>query len=182
VRWDAVPGRWQVVSSVRWVVLSAMQQLDLRLAGPELRDADVREWILRYRGLEQAIQLEAGIEQPAGEALRVGARLRFDSGGVDEAHVAPEQIAGPSFDLSGGLSLALGLGFSLQVHASAGLMLPRSVGDSVFSPQAQVACVASGYDLDACKAAREGSALDTAAGDYQRYDFAALVGISWEHL
>jgi hypothetical protein len=164
------------------VLLSSMQQLDLRLAGPELRDAEVREWILRYRGLETAFQVEAGIENPAGEATRLGARLRFDSGGVDEAHIGPEQIGGPTLDLAAGVTRALGAGFSVSLQASAGLVVPRSVSDSAFSPSAQIDCVASGYDLDHCEGAREGSAIDTAAGDYQRYNFAATIGISWEHL
>jgi hypothetical protein len=181
-RWDMLPGEWQLVGSVRWMVLSAVDRFDLRLAGPELRDADVREWLLRYRGLESAIQTEAGIETPAGLGTRYGVRLRFDTGGADEHHVAPEQITGPTFDLSAGFQHVIYGGWSFTVGASAGLMLPRHVGTSAFSPSAQTDCVASGYDLDHCESARVGSGIPTAAGDYQRYNFAAMLGISWETL
>jgi hypothetical protein len=50
---------------------------------------------LRYRGLETRVQTEAGLETPAGLGTRWGVRLRFDTGGADEQHVAPEQITGP---------------------------------------------------------------------------------------
>jgi hypothetical protein len=56
------------------------------------------------------------------------------------------------------------------------------VSKSAFSPSAQTGCVASGYDLDDCESARVGSGIPTAAGDYQRYNFAAMLGISWETL
>jgi len=181
-RWDMLPGRWQLLGSVRWMVLSAVDQFDLRLAGPELRDAGVREWVLRYRGLESAVQLETGLETPAGLATRWGVRLRFDTGGADEKHVAPEQITGPTFDLSAGVQRVIYGGWSFTFAASAGLMLPRHVGTSAFSPSAQTDCVVSGYDLDHCEAARVGSGIPTAAGDYQRYNFATMLGISWETL
>jgi long-subunit fatty acid transport protein len=181
-RWDALPGRWQVIGHVTWIALSAVDHLDLRLAGPELRDAGVREWILRYRGLSNAVQLETGLETPAGQASRWGLRLRFDSGGVDNAHVAPEQIAGPSLDLAGGLEHPIWGNWSVTLAVSAGLMLPRHVQKSAFSPKAQIDCAASGFDLDRCQGAREGSAIDTAAGDYQRYNFGAMLGLSWDYL
>jgi long-subunit fatty acid transport protein len=181
-RWDMVPGKWQLLGSVRWLVLSAVDQFDLRLAGPELRDAGVREWVLRYRGLEDAVQLETGLETPAGLATRWGARLRFDTGGTDEKHVAPEQIAGPTFDLSAGVQRVIYGGWSFTFAISTGLMLPRHVGTSAYSPSAQTDCVASGYDLDDCQSARVGSGIPTAAGDYQRYNFATMLGLSWETL
>ncbi len=181
-RWDVLPGRWQLVTSARWIALAATSQIDLRLAGPELREAGVREWVLRYRGLESAFLFEFGIETPAGEITRFGARLRFDTGGVDAAHTAPAQIAGPTFDLAAGVERALGGGFAFTLAASAGLMVPREVGDSAFAPSEQTGCVASGYDLDQCRGARVGSAINTAAGDYQRYNFGVMLGISWETL
>ncbi len=181
-RWNMIPGRWELLGSVRWATLSSVDQFDLRLAGPELRDAEVREWVLRYHGLADAWQVETGVETPAGEATRWGARLRFDTGGVDSTHVAPEQISGPTFSLAGGVQFVLFGGFSLTLAAQAGFMVPRHVSESVFSPRAQTECVASGYDLDDCRGAREGSAIDTAAGDYQRYNFGAMLGISWDSL
>jgi long-subunit fatty acid transport protein len=181
-RWDVVPTRWQLLASARWATLSALDQLDVRLAGPELREAEVREWMLRYRGLADAWQFEAGLETPAGQATRWGLRARFDTGGAAKTHVAPEQITGPTFDFSGGFERVLWGGLSLTFAASAGFMVPRHVGESVFQPAAQTECVASGYNLDDCRAAREGSAIPTAAGDYERYNFGAMLGLTYESL
>jgi long-subunit fatty acid transport protein len=182
VRWDAVPGAWQILASARWIDLSVMDVLDVRMAGPELRAADVREWVLRYRGLRDVLVLEAGAENPAGGRVRLGARLRFSTGSTATSQVSAASMDRPSLGLAAGAELGLGGGFSITLAASGGATLPATVTDSAFSPSAQTDCVASGYDLDRCAATREGRAGPTAAGDYLKLSYGAFLGLAWDRL
>jgi long-subunit fatty acid transport protein len=182
VRWDVAPGRWQLLASLRYINFGAADTMDLRMAGPELRAAGVREWVLRYQGLRDVLVGEVGLERPAGGALRLGARLRVETGATTLSHVAPQQMDTPSASVHGGLETGLGGGFALTVNLSAGLALPGSVKNSAFSPSAQTHCVDSGYDLDQCEAARVGRAGPTAAGDYFKLTWGALVGFAYDRL
>jgi long-subunit fatty acid transport protein len=181
LRMDLVPQRWQLVANVRWIDLSVVSQLDLRLAGPALRAAGVKEWILREQGLRDAFVGELGVENPSG-MVRFGARLMADSGGIAAGAINPAHVDGPTFGVEAGLELGLASGFAVTIAAYGGLMLPRKVSPGAYLPQEQIDCVQSHFNLDACSASRAGYAIPTAAGSYTRATFGLLVGLAWDRL
>lgn len=181
-RYELVPETWYLVGGLRWILLGRLELYDLRLSGPALRAAQVPEWMLRYRGFQDVLSVDAGLEHPAGRSVRLGTRVRFETSAVPLEAVAPSQVDGPKLELAGGTELRLGGGWSVSLGASAAYMFPREVGDSAFSPREQIDCVASGHDLDRCEAAREGRAISTAAGAYDRTTFGFVLGLSYDRL
>lgn len=181
-RYELVPEAWYLLAGARWLDMSVHRQYDLRMSGPELRDAGVEEWVLRYRGFQDVYSLDVGVENPSGRRVRVGARLRYESSAVPTELVAPEQVDGHKLEVAGGLEYKLTPGLAMTLGGSFAIQLPENVAQSGFSPSARVDCVASGYDLDRCEAAREGSALPTAAGDYTRMTFGFMLGLSYDRL
>ncbi len=177
-----LPGRWFLHAGLRWVDLSTHRDLDLRVAGPEVRALDAPEWLVRYRGLRDLWAVDVGVEQPAGGTLRVGARLRLENGAVPESHVAPNQIDGPSATVAAGLEFRLTPTLALSLQGTVGALLPRTVDPGVFTPSGEFDCTSSGYDLDRCIPAREGRALPSAAGDYNSTTFGLLVALSYDRL
>jgi hypothetical protein len=56
------------------------------------------------------------------------------------------------------------------------------VEDSLLDPRDRLACVDSGYDVDACVPAGEGRALPSAAGSYGRMRHAIRLSMRWDFL
>ena len=56
------------------------------------------------------------------------------------------------------------------------------VRDSAFDPRDQISCIDSGFDYTTseCAAVRHGYAIDTAAGDYRRFEHAMRIGLRYE--
>ena len=106
--------------------------------------------------------------------------VRFTTGGVPENAVAIDQIDGPGVDLSGGLELRLSERFGVTIGYTLGLMLPRDVTTSAFSPSAAIACNAAQHDIDTpgCAAIRDGRAIPTAAGSYWRFSNQLTLGLA----
>jgi long-subunit fatty acid transport protein len=182
-RYALVEDRWHLVIGARWVNLSEHRLWDLRLSGRDLRDAGVEEWVTRYRGLQDVTSLDVGVEQPQGETLRVGGRLRLDwNPFADGDTVSPTNVNGPTVELAGGVQYRVSPGWSLSLGGAASAMFPRETTDSAFTPSAQIDCVQSGYDLDACEPAREGRAIPTAAGTYGRLSLSLMLGLSFDRL
>lgn len=70
----------------------------------------------------------------------------------------------------------------IQLSYGIALSPNTSVGRSAFDPRYRLDCVDSDYDYStrACQATRNGYALPTAAGDYQRIDHALRLGFRYE--
>jgi hypothetical protein len=180
VRGPIMP-RYELVAGVRWENLSPMRQLDIRIFG---RDAapGTPEWYPRYLGLRDVITLEGGLETAASQPLRVGTRLRFESGATSSTAISPMFVQG--------MNLTLVLGGELRLVE--GLVVSGSYGftwfpgiqtqDSQFSPLDHLACVDSQYDIDACTASAEGRAIPSAAGSYGHLRHAARVSIRYSFL
>lgn len=187
-RYELPRARWVLLAGLRWLVLSTHRAYDLRLSGQTVRDPGAPEWMLRHRGLSDAFSFEAGIESPPSGALgfgrrvRLGGRLRYHSSSVPRDAVAADQVDGHELEAALGLELGLGAGLSLSLSASIAAMLPVDVTQSVFSPKQHIACVASGYDIDQCEAARDGRAIPTAAGRYERFTGEFVLGLSFQRL
>jgi hypothetical protein len=169
-----------VNSSYLW--LSSQDRIDLRFVGRDLVNAGTPEWVVRYRGFENALALEAGVEEPPARTLRLGARARFQTSAVPEAAVAVGQIDAPRLDLGAGLEARVSTRVALVAGLNAGLYLPASGAGTAYTPSAQIACNASGFDLDtaACAASGSGRGIPTAAGSYRRIDTELTLGISYD--
>jgi hypothetical protein len=165
-----------------YVWLASQDEIDLRFIGRPLLQAGVPEWLPRYRGLTSALAVEAGVEGTPALPLRLGARLRFETSAVPVSAVAIDQLDAPKLQLGAGLEVRVANGLALVVGERLGLYLPQDVPASAFTPSAQIACNASGYDLesDACAAARVGRAVPTAAGSYKRIDNELTLGLSYD--
>jgi hypothetical protein len=157
-----------VVLGARWLGLGRQEQYDVRMYGGDLAAGGAPEWYPRYRGLSDVFVFEAGAEGQEQAPVRLGGRLRFETGAVEPDALSPMQIAGVNLQLATGAELRLGdrlavvLGYAIAWYPS------HSVADSAFDPRARIDCVASDYSLDVCAPAREGRAIPTAAGDYSR--------------
>lgn len=174
-------GSFDVFATGQWQELSSHQRLDIRLLRA-YDDQDIPEWYPRYRGFQDTITLEAGLEQREGGLGRVGGRIRLETATTAANAVTPMQVTGT------GITAALGgeirLGESLFVSGSYGLTLfpalDVSVDQSLFDPRDRIECVDSRYRLgEACEAAAEGRAIPTAAGSYGRIRHAFRLAIRY---
>jgi hypothetical protein len=181
------------VASLRWIAIGAHDAYDIQLFGVEqggtaVTTSGIPSWQKKWRGfgwlpiVGGMVTTDVGLEQAAGAQWRLGAHLRLSTPGLTTSAVAPDQIDGWSAELAGGLEVRLSTDWTLSLAAAAGAMLPQTVSSSGFSPSSAIACTQSGYDLDTCADARRGSASPTAAGDYHRYDFDVMVGLSFDRL
>jgi hypothetical protein len=136
----------------------------------------------RYRGFQDVLTLEVGLEQREGDTSRIGARVRLESAATPAGAVSPTQVAGTN--LTAALGGEIRLGESLFLSGSYGLsVFPEvdvSVNDSLFDPRDHIECVDSRYRLgEACAAAVEGRAIPTGAGTYGRIRHAFRVAIRY---
>jgi hypothetical protein len=176
---------------LRWEDLSRLQAYDVRLynvrnSATMLPVANIPEWTEHPRGFHDPVAMWAGVEQVAAhtsQLVRVGARIGFETSSVDASQTSPMTIAPASLTFDVGAQLLVAPG--LYVQASYGLQYfpPVHVTDSAFDPRDQLACMASGYDYStpACAAARNGYAIATAAGDYDRMQHALRLALRYEY-
>lgn len=181
LRGPVMPG-WDLVTSVRWQDMSRYNELDLRMRGGDLASAGVPEWYPRYRGLQDTVQGQVGLEMDPAARVRLGGRVRLESGAT-----RPRRASALGFD-SANAALAVGaelrVGQHLVLHGGYDVtaFLPVDTERSAFDPEQRVACVQSDYDFADCKALREGRALPTAAGDYGRLRHVISLGLRWDSL
>lgn len=174
---------YEVFAAARWQNLSRQRLIDVRLIDPTEGGGGAPEWFARYRGFEDVYTFTAGLEQREGARLRAGARLQLQTAATTERTISPLQVEG--------LGVTGALGAELRVLDSPRLVLYASYGltyyptvtagaDSYFDPREQIACVDSGYDIDACTPAAEGRAVPTAAGEYERMQHAFRAAIRYD--
>ncbi len=169
----------------RWVDLSRFSAYDVRGYGSTFPTFGIPEWTERPRGFHDQFAAWAGIEESDPTAvgqLRFGGRLGFETSAVDDARISPMTVAPLSATADVGVQVALSP--TLKVQLSYGLQyFPAThVGKSAFDPADQLACQASGFDYSTspCSAVRNGYAIETAAGDYDRVEHALRLGIRYE--
>lgn len=162
---------FDMFAAVRWQNLSRQRLLDFRLIDPTIGGGGAPEWITRYRGLDDTLSVSAGVEQREGGWLRLGGRVTLESETTSQRAISPLQVEG--FQITGAVGAELRLldRPRLVLYGSYGLTYFPTVtagADSLFDPGAQIDCVSSGYELDACTPSAEGRAQPTAAGTYER--------------
>lgn len=170
-----------LVTDLRWQDLSRHNQFDIRMISKEL-GSDLPEWMPRYRGMQNVWRLSAGIEGNDLQRYRFGARLRIESGAVKTDAITPLQVAGGNATLATGAELRLADHVVVSVGYELTWFPGANVKDSLFDPRKQVECVDSGYDFDSCGAARDGRALSTAAGNYERLQHGLVLSLRYDWL
>jgi hypothetical protein len=169
----------------RWDNQSRFDNYDVRLFGPEFREAGtIPEWIIRPRGYIDPVRLWAGVEQiDHGQTVILGGRFGVKSPELAESAISATTIDGISVSADLGVQLRLGsarlqLGYGLEFFPTVDV----SVDDSAYDPRAQLACTASGHDYStaACQAVRDGYALPTAAASYRRLLHTFRLGVRYD--
>ena len=134
--------------------------------------------IPRWQGHRETLAVEAGLERALGPLLRPGFRLRWEGSAVRPSRVSAAQLDAAKLGAAAGLELRPIDGFAVSASYAVAYFFPVTARDSEYRPSSQIACNASGLDLDACTDAREGRAIPTAAGDYRRLAHSIHVGFS----
>lgn len=181
VRGPVLPG-WDLVTSARWINLSRHQQFELRMFGGDLEEIGVPEWYPRHRGMRDVFQLTGGLEGQDVGRTRFGGRVRLENGATSTGNLSPMQIEGINAGLTGGVDLQLHQHWVLNAGYDLTWFLPVGVDNSAFDPIDRLSCVDSDYDFDECRAAREGRAIPTAAGDYSRLRHTLMLSIRYDSL
>jgi hypothetical protein len=175
-----LPG-WDLSVGARTLVSTPHRQFDVRLFGGDL-GATVPEWQPRYRDFDISVRTHVGLERQEGARLRLGARLVFENSTVFPDETSPMQVAGTRIGVAGALEWRLAPPLVLGAGYAFGWYPAVDARGSRFDPRAQVACVDSGFELDACAAARDGRALPTAAGRYTRFSHTASLSLRWDFI
>jgi hypothetical protein len=167
----------------RWEDLSRLQAYDVRTYGSTLPSHGIPEWTERPRGMHDAFALWAGVEQvDTGQPWLGGARLGVETSSVSATRTSPLTIAPTSLTLDLGGQRRIGRNLIVQLSYGLQYFPTVSARPSAFDPGDQVGCIDSGYDYTkpACRAVREGYALPSAAGDYERIEHALRIGLRYE--
>ena len=180
-----IPADLDLHVGLRWEDLSRLQAYDVRGYGPGFTASNAPEWTERPRGFHDPFAMWAGVEQVEThsiERLRFGARVGFETGAIDDNQTNPLTIAPMSFTVDVGGQLQLAPGLYMQLSYGLQYFPPVHVTDSAFDPRDQLDCQASGFDYStpACAAARNGYAIATAAGDYDRMQHALRLALRYE--
>jgi hypothetical protein len=176
------PG-YDFTGALRWQNYSRQNEFDIRLFGPALAETDdVPEWYPRFRGFRDVWRIQAGLEAQEGARVRLGGRVRVETGATSAQTTTPLQVHPLLIGLAGGMeirlteSIILSTGYDFSWYPEVG------GDDSGFDPRDRVACVDSNFDFNQCAAAREGRALPTAAGTYRRMGHALSFSIRYDRL
>lgn len=176
----AIRERTDLVAGFRWIDMSTHDRIEVRLWGTEVSAGGVPEWITRYRGLEDVVSLDAGVEHTLAARVRLGGSLRFETSGVQPSRVAAHQVDANKLELAAGTELAISPSLALTIGYGFTYLLPVDTGASAYTPSSLGACAAANHDLDVCTPVREGRAVPTAAGRYERMTHQLTVGLDYQ--
>jgi hypothetical protein len=171
---------YELVVAARLHHTGRHEQWDLRMFAGDLDRGDIPEQYPRYTGLKTVLGLEAGIEAPERERVRLGGRLRLETAGISENNVAPQQNYGANVSLAAGAELRVTQRLAMSLGYAIVLFPGQSPNPSAFDPEERVSCVDQNYPIDACAATREGRGIPTAAGDYSRLQHAFSLGVRFD--
>lgn len=179
-----LPRDLMLIAGVRWEDTSRLSGYDVRPHGARLTNAGIPEWIRKARGLNDSVASWVGVEQTdTGASWRFGGRLGYELGSTSDARVSPSGNSTQSLTLDLGAQWRLqSAPWSLQASYGLAYFLPVSVEDSAFSAQSTVSCVDSNYNYAsrACAAVRNGYGIESANGDYDKWQHAFRFGARYE--
>ncbi len=174
-------GSYDFVTDLRWQDWSRHNNFDIRLFGGD-RSPEIPEWMPRRRNMRDVWRLSAGLETGDQEAYRYGARLRVETASVDDLSISPTLVGGTQFTLATGTELKFTDHWVFSLGYELSLFPTIDASGSDFDPRQQVACVDSSFDFDQCQAARNGSALSTAAGTYSHIQNSVVMSFRYDSL
>ena len=178
-----LPGQLDLHIGGRWEDLSRFKAYDVRLYGSTLPRNAIPEWTERPRGMRDAFAGWIGVEQvDTGRSRTYGARIGFETSSVAAARTSPITIAPRSFTLDLGAQWRTTYHVVFQLSYGVQYFPTVNARDSAFDPLARIACIDSGYDYStpACRSVRNGYAIPSAAGDYERIQHALRFGLRYE--
>ncbi len=167
----------------RWQDLSRLRSYDVRGHGSTFPSNGIPEWTIRARGFHDSFALWAGVEQDSPRStLALGGRVGFQTSELDDEDTAPWTIAPFSMTADVGLQWRIQPTALLQVGYGVQYYPTVSVRDgAAFDPRHRIACIDNGFDYSsaACAAVRNGYAISTSAGDYDRLDHSLRVALRY---
>jgi hypothetical protein len=167
----------------RWEDLSRLAAYDVRAYSSTAVANGIPEWTERPRGMHDAFAGWAGVEQvDRGQSWLLGARGGFETSSLSAARTSPLTIAPASVTLDVGAQLRVSRGLIAQLSYGLQYFPTVQVTRSDFGPGSRVACMASNYDYAtaACAATRNGYAIASAAGAYDRIEHAVRLGLRYD--
>jgi hypothetical protein len=181
-----LPDNLDLHVGMRWEDLSRLSGYDVRGYAPGFTAEGIPEWTERPRGFHDSFAMWAGVEQSDAHTdalVRLGGRLGFETASLRGSRTNPLTIAPASVSASVGLQLRLAPNVHVQATYGLQYFVPVHVARSAFDPQDQLECMASAYDYstDACAAVRNGYAIPSAAGDYDRMQHALRLALRYEY-
>jgi hypothetical protein len=167
----------------RWEDLSRLSAFDVRAYGSTIPRNGIPEWTVRPRSMRDAFALWAGIEQiDTGQVWTFGGRIGGETAAVTEARTSPITISPASATLDLAAQLRLSRGVAAQLSYGLQYFPTLHAETSKFDPAARLTCLAQGLDYatSACEAVRDGYAIPSAAGSYERFEHALRIGLRYE--
>ena len=178
--------RFDLEAQARWIHYGQRSNLSVDLQGPAIdrlatsRAAAIPAEILLDRGLQDAWGFEVSGRWRVGDKLRLSPSLMFETAAVDTSAVNAASIDAPKLDLALVAEWRPIKHLMIGAHVGGTAYILGQAGQR-FDPQAQVACVDAGYNLDACGASNRGDGLPAANGTYTYFvvHFGAAVGLDY---
>jgi len=167
----------------RWEDLSRLNAYDVRAYSSTSVANGIPEWTERPRGMHDAFAGWAGVEQvDRGQTYLFGARAGFETAALSAGRTSPLTVSPASITLDVGAQLRVSRGLIAQLSYGLQYFPTVSVANSAFDPGFQVACMDSHYDYStaACAATRNGYAIASAAGSYDRIEHALRLGLRYD--
>ncbi len=167
----------------RWEDLSRFRAYDVRTFKHTFAEYGVPELTRRPRGFHDPFAIWGGVEQvDVGQALRFGGRIGVETAAVDADKTSPFTTSPTSLTLDGGAQWRFAPSWMLQISYGIQVAPAVTVTKSAFDPQSIVECIDSEYDYStaACAAARDGYAIDSAAGTYSKLSQSFRLALRYE--
>jgi hypothetical protein len=166
----------------RWEDLSRLSAYDIRAYGSNAMADGVPEWTERPLGMHDSFAGWAGVEQvDRGQSWLLGARAGFETTSLPTDRTSPLTVSPASVTLDVGAQLRLSRSLIAQLSYGVQYFPTLTVTDSIFNPESRVECMASDYNYatSACEATRNGYAIASAAGTYDRIEHALRLGLRY---
>jgi long-subunit fatty acid transport protein len=166
-----VKRRWLVGGMVRWLNLSRLDAIRIRVVGPatsSLRSLALPEELVLHRGLRDVFDVRARAVFQLRDGMELAAVLRAESSAVRAGSVSAGFVDGAKLEPALAARVRVASGFSLTAGYAFTFLPAIRVTRSVFDPGAELSCQNRGGDLasEPCAKRQAGQARPTSAGRY----------------
>ncbi len=167
----------------RWFNFAALNSVDLRLSGSELRARpETPDRLVLYRGFQDVFAVQLGASYQLTPRFTLQGASMLETSAVPAEAVSPASVDALKVDSFLAFRWSLGRNFTLRGGYGLTLMPPRDVTSSVFSPSDMVACVDKRYDVDLaeCQRSSAGRGVASAAGHYSLMVHRFDLSLGWD--